>query len=140
MYSGGGLADIDILKAYLVATKDLTPMSDEWEWTDGGTQILGTVGILYIDIDPDGAAGDELTEPFVGLQFVGASGTSLGLEYRTGDDNIDQDDVFSAVLTHPLSPVCEVQVGTTNAGPSGLGLDDQDVFVRLGYIFPIGGE
>jgi hypothetical protein len=131
--------DADVFKAYLVATKDFSSMADEdWEWSDGGTRILGSLGILYLDIDIDGVGGD-LTEPFVGFEFIGAGGTSLGLEYRLAGD-IDVDDVFSAVLTHPFSPEFEVQIGTTNAGPSGIGLDDQDFFVRLGYTFGLGEE
>ncbi|NIQ99902.1 MAG: hypothetical protein GTN78_06825, partial [Gemmatimonadales bacterium] len=55
------------------------------------------------------------------------------------DDDIDQDAVFSAVLRHRFQEAWEVEVGTTNAGPSGIGLDDQDFFIRLGYTFPIGG-
>jgi hypothetical protein len=141
MYGGGpAVDDVDFLRAYLVVTKDFTPMSEElWEWNNGTTRILGSVGLLYLDVSPDTGSGDSLTEPFIGLQFVGAEGTSLGLEYRFEDDTIDQDDVFSAVLRHRFAESWEVEVGTTNAGPGGIGLDDQDFFIRFGYALPIGG-
>jgi hypothetical protein len=132
--------DVDCFNLYLVATKDFTPMSDElWEWEGGGTRILGSLGIMYIDVSPDCTPSEDLTELFLGLEFVGAGGTSLGLEYRFEDDVLDQDDVFSAVLSHRFDNQVELQVGTTNAGPCGLGLDDQDFFVRVGYDFPMGG-
>ena len=137
----GSLTDVDIVKAYIVATKDFTPLTGEgWEWASGGgTRMLGSVGILYIDVSPDEGDGDNLTRPFVGLEFVGVGGTTLGLEYRWKDDDLDQKAVFSAVLRHRLSAEVEAEVGTTNAGPGGLGLDDQDIFVRLGYTVPLGG-
>jgi hypothetical protein len=135
----GGLEDIDVIKVYIVATKDFTPMgAQSWEWTDTGTRILGTLGLLYIDVDPDSSSGDSLTRPFLGVEFIGAGGTTLGLEYRWKDDDLDDDAVFSAVLRHPVSPEVCLEVGTTNAGPAGLGLDGQDVFVRVGYNFPMG--
>jgi len=134
----GAVTDVDVIKAYIVATKDFTPMGGEsWEWTDGGTRTLGTLGLMYIDIDPDAGESESLTKPFVGLEFIGAGGTTLGLEYRWKDSDIDEDAVFSAVLRHPFTPEWEVEVGTTNAGPGGIGLDDQDIFVRVGYTIPM---
>jgi hypothetical protein len=136
---GGGLGDIDVIKAYIVATKDLTPMdSGSWEMGGSTTRILGSLGLLYTNLNPDVGDDETMTRPFVGVEFVGTGGTSLGLEYRWKDDDIDEKAVFSAVLTHRFSPEFEAQVGTTNAGPAGIGLDDQDIFVRLGYTFPIG--
>jgi len=135
-----GVGDFDVFKLYIVATKDFTPMASEsWEWTDGGTRMLGSVGLMYLKVDPDGASSESLARPFVGIEFVGGGGTTFGLEYRWRDTDIDMKAVFSAVLRHRLSSAVEVEVGTTNAGPSGIGLDDQDFFLRLGYTFPIGG-
>jgi hypothetical protein len=133
MYSSS--CDADVWNAYIVATMDLTPDSGEsWEWSSGGgTQVLGSAGVMYINMDPDVGDGDSLTRPFVGVEFIGPEGTCLGMEYRWPDDNLDCKAVFSAVLTHPLSPALTGQIGTTNAGPGGLGLDDQDFFIRLGY-------
>jgi len=136
---GGGVGDIDVLKAYIVATKDLTPMTTGgWEVGGSTTRILGSLGLMYVNVDPDAGDDESMTRPFVGVEFIGTAGTSLGLEYRWKDDDIDQKAVFSTVLTHRFSPEFEAQIGTTNAGPSGIGLDDQDVFVRLGYTFPMG--
>ena len=137
-----GMGDVDVWKAYVVATKDFTPMASEsWEWSaQSETRMLGSVGILYTSVDPDGGESESLTRPFVGFEFIGAGGTVLGLEYRWKDDDVDEKAVFSAVLTHAVSPEFEVQVGTTNAGPSGIGLDDQDIFVRVGYIVPMNAD
>jgi len=137
----GSLDDVDIVKAYVVATKDFTPLAGEaWEWSSGaGTRMLGSAGLLYIDVDPGAGESESLTRPFVGMEFIGAGGTTLGLEYRWKDDDLDQKAVFSAVLRHRLSPKVEVEVGTTNAGPAGLGMDGQDIFLRLGYTIPLGG-
>jgi hypothetical protein len=131
--------DIKLFKAYIVATKDLTPMTGEaWEWSSGaGTRILGSLGLMYMKADPDEGSSESATRPFLGLEFVGASGTTLGLEYRWKDNTVDQDAVFSAVLRHPFSEAMTAEVGTTNAGPGGFGLDDQDFFVRLGYTIPL---
>ncbi len=131
--------DVNAYKLYVVATKDFTPMGGEsWEWASGaGTRILGSLGVLYISVDPDLGDSESLTRPFVGLEFISAEGTALGLEYRWKDSDLDAKAVFSAVLTHPVSPEFEIQVGTTNAGPCGLALSDQDVFVRLGYNVPM---
>lgn len=132
--------DLTVWKAYLVATKDFTPLTGEtWEWGPGaGTRMLGSAGLMYIKLDILGES-DSLTRPFVGLEFIGAGGTTLGLEYRWKDDDFDMDAVFSAVLRHKFSPEFAVEVGTTNAIPIGLGLDGQDIFVRLGYTIPSGG-
>jgi len=135
-----GLGDFGVLKAYIVATKDFTPMTGEsWEWTDGGARMLGSLGLMYLKLDPDGASSESLARPFVAVEFVGAGDTTFGLEYRWKDTDIDMKAVFSAVLRHRFSPAIEAEIGTTNAGPSGVGLDDQDFFLRVGYSFPIGG-
>jgi hypothetical protein len=137
-----GLGDANVWKAYVVATKDFTPMASEsWEWSaQSETRMLGSVGILYASVDPDGGESESLTRPFVGFEFIGAGGTALGLEYRWKDNTLDEKAVFSAVLTHAVSPEFEVQVGTTNAGPGGFGLDDQDIFVRVGYTVPMNAD
>jgi hypothetical protein len=137
MYDGS-FDDVGVIKAYIVATKDFTPMTTgSWEWNEGSTRMLGSLGLMYIDVDPDAGDSESLTRPFVGLEFIGAGGTTLGLEYRWKDDDLDAKAVFSAVLRHKFSREIEAEVGTTNAGPSGIGLDDQDFFVRVGYNFPM---
>ncbi|MFB3883048.1 MAG: hypothetical protein ACE149_17410 [Armatimonadota bacterium] len=135
---GLGLGDLDVIKAYIVATKDFTPMTGGgWEYGNSPTRILGSVGLLYARIDPDLGDDMSMTRPFVGIEFLGSGGTDLGLEYRWKDSDIDEKAVFSAVLTHKFSKNIEAQIGTTNAGPAGVGLDDQDIFLRLGYTFPM---
>ncbi len=137
----GAPDDVDVWKLYVVATKDFTPLTGQaWEWgPEAGTRMLGSLGVMYISVDPDRSDRESLTRPFVGLEFIGAGGTTLGLEYRWKDSDLDEKAVFSAVLRHQASPEVEVELGTTNAGPAGLGLDDQDIFVRLGYKVPMGG-
>jgi hypothetical protein len=131
--------DVTVINAYIVATKDFTPMAaGNWEYTNNATRILGSLGLMYIKFDPDGGDSQSMTRPFVGIEFLGTAGTSLGLEYRWKDDDIDANSVFSAVLTHKFSNKIEAQIGTTNAGPGGIGLNDQDIFVRVGYTFPMG--
>jgi len=134
-------SDVKVLKAYLVATKDFTPLTGEsWEWGPGaGTRMLGTAGLMYLKADPDvaGLESESLTRPFVGFEFIGAAGTTLGLEYRWKDDDIDEKAVFSAVLRHKFSPEFTAELGTTNAGPMGNGLEDQDIFLRLVYSVPM---
>lgn len=140
-----GLAETDVTvkSAFIVATKDLSPVGGKgWEWgPGGGTKMLGSVGLLYLSLDPDlaGASSESLTRPFLNLEFKGTGGTDLGLEYRWKDDTLDTKAVFSAVLRHAFSPEVTGEVGTTNASPGGLGLDDQDFFVRVAYTFPLKG-
>jgi len=133
MYGTGG--DVDVLKAYIVATRDFTPMAGEsWEWSSTPTtRMLGSAGLMYISVDPEGGGSETLARPFVGFEFIGPEGTALGLEYRWKDSDLDAKAVFSAVLRHPFTPALSAEIGTTNAGPGGFGLDDQDIFVRLGY-------
>jgi len=133
--------DVSTRNAYIVATKDFTPLKGEsWEWSSGGgSRMLGSLGLLYLSSDAGLARGESLTKPFVGLEFVGAGGTTLGLEYRWKDDDVDSKAVFSAVLRHAFSPEITAEVGTTNASPIGFGLNDQDFFVRLGYSIPMKG-
>jgi hypothetical protein len=127
--------NIDVTKAYLVASKDLTAMTGG-EWGDSPTKILGSLGLIYMNLDFD-SEDDSLTRPFAAIQFMGAGGTSLGLEYRWEDDDFDSKAVFSAVLCQQFSPEIAAQVGMTNSQFNGLGADDQDIFVRLGYTFGI---
>lgn len=135
MYGSGTGRDVDILKAYIVATRDFTPMAGEsWEWSSTpSTRMLGSAGVMYISVDPSGGSSESLARPFVGFEFIGPEGTVLGLEYRWKDSDLDAKAVFSAVLRHPFTPALSAEIGTTNAGPGGFGLDDQDIFVRLGY-------
>lgn len=133
--------DVKVLQAYIVATKDFTPMKGEkWEWgPGGGTRMLGSLGLMYERVDPGVGDSQNFTRPFIGFEFMGAGGTSLGLEYRWRDNDLDEKAIFSAVLRHRFSSVLTAEVGTTNASPIGTGLNDEDIFVRVGYSFPMKG-
>lgn len=139
MDDGAVAPDLKVTELFVVATKDFTPMAGEaWEWSSGaGTRMYGSFGIVYLNADPDVGEGESLTRPFIGFEFVGADESTLGLEYRWKDDDVDEKAVFSAVLRHYFSPDVIGEVGTTNASPIGTGLDDQDWFVRLGYEIPL---
>jgi len=127
-----------VWNAYIVASKDFTPMKGEkWEWgPGGGTRMVGSAGLLYLKADVPGSS-ESLTKPFLGVEFIGAAGTALGLEYRWKDSTLDDKAVFSAVLRHKFSSEFSAEVGSTNANPVGLGLHDQNWFVRLGYTIPL---
>jgi hypothetical protein len=142
MYSEG-LGDFDIeadqkvTKAYLVATKDLTP--------GAGTHTLASAGLMYMRARASASAFDmsfseseSLTRPFIGLEFMTPRGSGLGLEYRWEDDILDSKAVMSAVLRLALSKEFNAEIGTTNADPVGFGMDDQNFFFRLGYSVPLG--
>ena len=137
--------DVDVWKAYLVATKDFAQMKGEM--SEGARpRMLGSLGLLYLKVNASASAygvsvseDESLTRPFVGFEFVQPPATSLGLEYRWSDDKLDSKAVFSAVLRQQLSPEVTAEIGTTNADPLGLGLDDQNIFVRVGYSFPLKG-
>ena len=136
---GLGWDDATVWKLYLVATKDFSPQGEDWEWSGSGTKMLGSLGLMWLNWSGDLGIDDSLVKPYLGLEFVGAGGTALGLEYRWKDSDIDMKSVFSAVLRHAFSPEVEAEIGTTNAGPSGVGLSKQNFFLRLGYNFPMGG-
>jgi len=128
--------DEKVTKAYLVATKDFTP--------GAGMHALASAGLMYMQakasVDALGTSlseSESLTRPFVGLEFIAPSGTGLGLEYRWKDDTLDADAVMSAALRLALSDQFRVEIGTTNADPMGFGMDDQNLFFRLGYSVPL---
>jgi len=130
-------ADEKVTKAYLVATKDLAPGAD--------THALLSAGMMYMRARASASAlgvslseSASLTRPFVGVEFMGHGGSGLGLEYRWKDDTLDSKAVMSAVLRLPLSKEFKAEIGTTNADPVGFGMDDQNLFIRLGYSVPLG--
>jgi len=123
-------ADTDAWKAYVVATKDLTPNEPD-------LQILGTVGLMFMDVDVSapylglrGPFDELLTEPFLGVELVSAGGTTAGVEYRW-DDDVEPDAVLSAMLRTPLSEGAFWEIGTTNARLVGLGSEERGGIVRV---------
>jgi hypothetical protein len=136
--------DDKVWNAYLAASKDFTPTGLTSEWAKG-TRIVGTAGLLWASRDrtehvPARTSGtDTLLEPFIGVEFLGTAGTTLGLEYRWKDSDVDEKAVFSAVLRQCFPNGFFGEIGTTNADQLGFGLDNQDFFARAGYVFTFGG-
>jgi subtilisin family serine protease len=144
MYQGGApglvVTDGKVVKAYLVATKDLTELKGaKPEWAPRtGTHMLGTAGLMYLRVAPGIGESETLVRPFLGLEVKGSGdGTELGLEYRWKDDDLDAKAVFSAVLRYRCSADFTAEIGTSNAGPVGTGLDDSKAFIRVGYVIPM---
>ena len=111
-------ADDEVTKAYLVATKDLTP--------GASTHTLASAGLMYMRARASASAFDmslseseSLTRPFIGLEFMTPRGSGLGLEYRWEDDILDSKAVMSAVLRLCLSQGVYSEIGTTNTAPGG---------------------
>ena len=79
-------ADIDAWKAYVVATRDLTPNQPT-------LQVLGTVGLMLIDFDVNSGIGigrdvsEQVLKPFVGVElnlvaFVDNQGAVARVRYQ----------------------------------------------------------
>jgi hypothetical protein len=138
MYADHGITDIDVLKAYIVATRQVWPFTAATEWeVAASTRIIGSAGLLYMRLEPDVGGDDTVVRPFVGIEIVGPSGLTGGIEYRAKDSDVDHKAVFSAFLRRQLGPVSNIEIGTTNATPIGTGLEDQSFFIRLGYDVPL---
>lgn len=142
MYDAGpavtdAVTDVDFKKAYIVATREVTPIARGWRRGPRTvTQMIGSVGLMYISIDPEAGNAETLMQPFGALEIIKGD-TTLCVEYRSKDNDMDLKGVFSAVLRRPAGEGVTVEIGTTNASPIGLGLEDQDIFVRLGYDVPV---
>ena len=136
---GSALTDVDVLKGYVVLTQDLTPgAAPSWEWgATPGLQAIGSAGLFYLKVSPDVGAEEVLIRPFVGLELKFDQNLVVGLEYRAKDNDLDRKALFSAVLRRTFPEDLTVELGTTNASPIGLGLGDQDVFVRVAYDVPL---
>ncbi len=137
MYSTGEMFDIGYWNAYLVATKDLRKLYGKSY--SSTTRTLGSLGLMYVRVDPDRGSRHSLTRPFVSVQVVGNRGTSVGLEYRWKDSEIDRKAVFSAVVRHEFPHDWSAEAGVTNSDPFGIGLDDSNIFTRVAYRFGYGG-
>jgi len=140
MYSvAPGVTDMDVLKAYVVATRDLTPgATPSWEWgPTPGMQAMGSAGICYLRLSPDEGEAATVLRPFVGLEILLGNNLTAALEYRAKDSDLDDKAVFSALVRRGFGEDLWVELGTSNASPVGLGMGDQDVFVRVCYDIPM---
>lgn len=141
MYGDGSapaVADLDVLKGYIVATQGLTPVAG-WHGTASGRSVIrGSVGLFYLYADADAAGKDTLLRPFVGVE-IDRGRQMVAFEWRWKDADMEYKDVFSAMFRTPMGEATWLEIGTTNASPIGFGLADQDVFVRIGHHVPIAG-
>ncbi len=141
MYSANPLfvTDVETLRAYLVATRQIIPnYTGEWNWEEyQGTRVFGTVGLMYLRVEPDLIETDSLIEPFFGLEIMGTKNLTLAMEYRLKDSDLEDDSVFSVLLRRPFGDSTSLEFGLTNSSPIGLGQGESDVFVRLGYRVPL---
>ena len=133
------VTDVDILKGYLVFSKDLTPgATPSWEWgPTPGIQAIGSAGILYLRASPDDDEDQTLCRPFAALEMAIGKGLNLGLEYRWQHSDLDEKAVFSAVVRRTIGEDLWMQLGTSNASPLGLGVEDQDIFIQVAYDIPM---
>ena len=132
-----GMYDADFIKLYAVASREMS-RSAAAGWRRGPlpTRIIADAGLLYISIDSDAGGSESTLRPFLALEII--QGTSVwGIEYRSRDRDVDEKGVFSALLRRPVGRDTYLEIGTTNASPIGLGLEDQDFFVRVGIDFPL---
>jgi hypothetical protein len=131
--------DTETLRAYFVVTTQLVPGGDsDWDWEAApSTRIIGTAGMLYLRVSPDALSGDTLLRPFLGVEVIGQTNLTLALEYRFKDSGLEDDALFSALVRYPIDRSTNLEVGLSNASPIGLAHGDQDLFVRLGYSFPV---
>jgi hypothetical protein len=131
--------DTETLRAYFVMTKQLVPTyTGEWEWSRPAyTRVDGTVGLYYLDVNPDFGDSESLLQWFLGLEILLRSNIAFAFEYRSKDSDLEDDPVFSSLLRYPIDEQLNVEVGMTNASPIGLGLGQQDLFARVTYSIPV---
>jgi len=125
-------ADVTVRDLYLVVSKELLTPDQGY-----AGRLRGSLGLLYLDVDPEIGDDWSLLRPFLGLEFIGPDETALAIEYRWKDSSLDQKALFSAVLRWQYSSDVSLDFGSTNSSPIGLGLDDSDWFARLCYTIPI---
>lgn len=131
--------DKELLRSYFVITKQLSPAyTGEWPWDIGAeTRIIGTFGLLYLQVDPDLGDRETLLKWFLGLEIIGKGRITFATEYRPKDGDLEDDPVFSTLIRYKVDDQMDFEFGLTNASPIGLGFGDQDLFLRLTYSVPV---
>jgi len=120
-------------KLYLTATADLRGPAAQ---ADAVHSVFGTLGLMYMRAEPEEGSNQSALEPFLGVEAGLTKDTKFGAEYRFKDSDIDSEAVWSLVLRHAFDQQFSAEIGITNASPVGTGLDDQGLFVRVGYHLP----
>ncbi len=131
--------DKRLLRAYFAITKQLSPpYTGEWPWDIGTqTRIVGTLGLLYLQVSPDLGDRETLLKWFLGLEIIGTGRITFATEYRAKESDLEDDPIFSTLLRYMVDDQMDLEFGLTNASPIGLGLGDQDLFLRLTYSVPL---
>ena len=93
-------------------------------------------GLIYISVDAEEGGSEASARPFVAVE-IQEGDSVIGLEYRMKDNDLDHKAVFSAVLRRPGGNNLVWEIGTTNASPIGLGLEDQEFFARICFDLPM---
>ena len=130
-------SDVETRRLYLVATKQLAPTyTGEWSWeAPAGTRIVGTVGLLYLRVDPDLGEAHSLVRPFIGVEVTGRRMLTLLAEYRLKDSSVEDNEEFSVAVRKPFGSSTNLEVGLTNASPIGLGIEEMNLFARITFAF-----
>ncbi len=137
MYEGTPV-DVETLRAYVVASKQLAPTyTGEWPVDDPmGTRVVGSVGLMYLRVDADFVTAESLLRPFFGVEIIGQRGLTLLAEYRLKDSDLDEDGLFSVGIRKPMGSSTTFEVGLTNGSPIGVAVGNQELYARLTYAVP----
>jgi hypothetical protein len=132
-------SDTEILRSYFVLTKQLVPTYEgEWEWSPPPhTRVDGTLGLLYLELNPDFGDSSTLLQWFFGVEVLFRNGIAFATEYRSKDSDLEDDPLFSVLLRYPVDRQIDLEFGLANASPVGLGRGDHDLFVRATYSIPV---
>jgi|WetSurMetagenome_2_1015567.scaffolds.fasta_scaffold120235_2 hypothetical protein len=125
--------NVTVSKLYAVISKNLGKALGDKKTID----LKAHAGLIWAKVDDP--MDVTLTRPFVGLEVCGKNKSSLALEYRWKDSNLEPKALFSAALRYPLGTGLNqplwLEAGTTNGGLMGYGSQDSKLFVGVAYSF-----
>lgn len=133
--------DVETLRAYLVATKQIKPYAsgDTKYGEESGTRVVVSAGLMYLRAKLSEGDSDTLLRPFLGLQVYGSRNLEFLTEYRLKASDLESDPVFSVAIRKPFGSSTTFELGLTNADAIGLGMSDQNMYARLIYTWPTEG-
>ena len=119
--------DEKVTQVYFVGTKALTAGSE------GAPALNGTIGVNWTKDEWDGGDNDAI-RGFVGLEAAFANKMTLSAEYTTKNDDFDDEALWAAKGTYPITPALTVEVGVGNG--TFWGTDESKMFAAcLSYAF-----